>query len=173
MYTLHSKKKFLGKLRNLINLPYQLKDFENSIKYFQNLQLLNQTKALQAASKNPLNHFGKKCFSQTDEDGITLEILRRMNSLSDGVYLELGVGDDYFGASLASFNTLFEKMNYKLVCCNSHTGSNAFFVDHSYEHLFDDIPVELNDLYVEPRYFLYDRHGHPPSVVTVQKIMAD
>ena len=291
MSTLHSKKRFLGKFRNLINLPYQLKDFENSIKYFQNLQLLDQTKALQAASKNPLNHFGKKCFSQTDEDGITLEILRRMNSLSNGIYLELGVGDgmenntlilaalgwkgvwigaqellfdikrsseekfqyikewitlenvaalakrglanlqqdkvdvisldldgndiylaeamleaglrpklfiveyngkfpppvqfkidynpthewigdDYFGASLTSFNTLFEKMNYKLVCCNSHTGSNAFFVERAYEHLFGDIPVELNDLYVGPRYFLYDRHGHPPAVATVQKIMS-
>ena len=32
MSKLHSKKEFLGKLRNLINLPYQLKDFENAIK---------------------------------------------------------------------------------------------------------------------------------------------
>jgi hypothetical protein len=64
-------------------------------------------------------------------------------------------------------------MNYKLVCCNSHTGSNAFFVDRTYEHLFGDIPAELNDLYVGPRYFLYDRHGHPPSVATVQKIMTN
>ena len=28
--------------------------------------------------KNPLNYFGRKCFSQTDEDGITLEIIRRL-----------------------------------------------------------------------------------------------
>jgi len=291
MSKLHSKKEFLGKLRNLINLPYQLKDFENAIKDFQNLYLLDQTRALQSASKNPLNHFGKKCFSQTDEDGITLEILKRIDSLNGGSYVELGVGDgmenntlilaalgwkgvwigaqdllfdikktnaekfqylkewitsenvvqliknglerlkleqpdvisldldgndiylvkkilqsgltpkifiveynakfpppiefqidynpthewlgdDYFGASLTSYNTLLQKFNYRLVCCNSHTGSNAFFIHCSYEHFFEDVPVDLNDLYMGPRYFLYDHHGHPPSIVTVQKIMS-
>lgn len=291
MSTLHSKKQFLGKLRNFFNLPYQLKDFENSIKDFQNLQLLDQTKKLQADSKNPLNRFGKKCFSQTDEDGITLEILKRMGVLEGGTYVELGVGDgmenntlilaslgwsgvwvgvqnllfdvskanakkfqylqewitlenvvilikgglgklgasnpdvisldldgndiylaekmlqeglkpklfiveyngkfpppvlfqidynpkhewmgdDYFGASLSSFNALFEKFNYRLVCCNSHTGSNAFFIDRAYEYAFNEVPSDLDDLYVGPRYFLYDRHGHPPAVSTVQKIMS-
>jgi hypothetical protein len=48
---------------------------------------------LQAQSKNPLNRFGRKCFSQNDEDGLTLEILRRMGALSNGVYAEFGVGD--------------------------------------------------------------------------------
>lgn len=291
MSTLHSKKQFLGKLRNLLNLPYQIKDFENLIRDFQNLQLLDQTTSLQSASKNPLNHFGKKCFSQTDEDGITLEILRRMNALEGGVYVELGVGDglenntlilaslgwhgvwigaqdlafdlkkvssnkfqylqewitaenvanlvksdlnkldkaavdvisldldgndiyfvesilqaslkpklfiveyngkfppavrfqinynpkhewigdDYFGASLASFNALFEKFNYRLVCCNSHTGSNAFFIDRAYDQNFQDIPENIEELYVSPRYFLYNRYGHPPAVTTVQKIMS-
>ena len=52
---------------------------------FKDLQLDFQTKQLQAAHKNPLNSFGKKCFSQTDEDGITLEIVRRLG-LSNGVY---------------------------------------------------------------------------------------
>ena len=46
----------------------------------------------QMSHPNPLARYGKKCFSQTDEDGITLEILRRLN-LSNGVFAEFGVGD--------------------------------------------------------------------------------
>ena len=29
--------------------------------------------------KNPLNKFGKKCFSQSDEDGILVEIINRLD----------------------------------------------------------------------------------------------
>ena len=42
---------------------------------------------------NPLNSFGKKCFSQSDEDGITIEIFKRLKNLNSGSFLELGVGD--------------------------------------------------------------------------------
>ncbi|MGF1605381.1 MAG: hypothetical protein ACFB22_03505 [Rhodothalassiaceae bacterium] len=42
---------------------------------------------------NPLCAFGGKTFSQTDEDGITLEILRRLDLLNGGTYAELGVGN--------------------------------------------------------------------------------
>ncbi|MGA2812124.1 MAG: hypothetical protein ABSG16_12035 [Candidatus Acidiferrum sp.] len=41
---------------------------------------------------NPLTTCGSKVFSQNDEDGITLELLRRIG-LSDGVFAELGVGN--------------------------------------------------------------------------------
>jgi len=41
---------------------------------------------------NPISKKGKKCFSQGDEDGITLEIIRRLD-LVDGVFVELGVGN--------------------------------------------------------------------------------
>lgn len=51
-----------------------------------------QTKQLQISHPNPLNKFGKKCFSQSDEDGITLEIIRRIN-IESGVYAEFGVGN--------------------------------------------------------------------------------
>jgi hypothetical protein len=37
--------------------------------------------------------------------------------------------DDYYGASLSSFDRLFSRFGYRLVCCNAHTGANAFFVD--------------------------------------------
>lgn len=40
----------------------------------------------------PLANYGRKYFSQSDEDGITLEILRRMD-LSRGTLVEIGCGD--------------------------------------------------------------------------------
>lgn len=45
-----------------------------------------------AEAKNPLNHFGAKFFSQNDEDGITLEIVRRLG-ITAGTFAELGVGN--------------------------------------------------------------------------------
>ena len=42
-------------------------------------------------SKNILNKYGKKYFSQNDEDGILLEILKRLN-LKNESFLEIGVG---------------------------------------------------------------------------------
>ena len=253
--------------------------------------LFHQTKQLQAQSGNPLNKFGRKCFSQSDEDGITLEILRRIGCLADGVYAEFGVGngmennslilaalgwrgfwvggediapdvtqatgarrfaflkewvtrenivslartglervggkqidvlsldldgndvylaeailgaglrpklfiveyngkfpppvefaiaydprhvwqgDDYFGASLASFAGLFSRFQYRLVCCNAHTGANAFFVDASYSEQFADVPTDINAIYKEPRYWLYNQYGHRCSVATVERVI--
>ena len=44
---------------------------ENHIKDLREIILSYQTKLLQLNHKNKLNSYGKKCFSQTDEDGIT------------------------------------------------------------------------------------------------------
>lgn len=44
-------------------------------------------------SSNPLNKFGAKVFSQTDEDGITLEITRRIFGEAPQFFWEFGVGD--------------------------------------------------------------------------------
>jgi hypothetical protein len=249
-------------------------------------QLMHQTHELQLAHANPLNKFGKKCFSQSDEDGLTLEIIRRMG-IGSGVYAEFGVGDglenntlilaalkwrgfwvggqdlvfrheglsnfsyiknwitldnileliaaslnkirsteidvvsldldgndfylvqkilqngispklfiveynakfpppvkfcieyngshvwagdDYFGASLQSFVELFENFGYRLVCCNTHTGANAFFVRNEYSYLFADVPTNINQIYVGPRYFLYHGFGHKPSVQVIERI---
>lgn len=251
--------------------------------------LFQQTKQLQLAHPNPLNKYGKKCFSQTDEDGITLEILNRIEAIETGVYAEFGVGDgtenntlilaslgwngfwvggqniafdpnksnsqnfvflkdwitleniveltkkglssvgadkldvvsldldgndiylveklltnnirpklfiveynakfpppvefritydarhvwkgdDYFGASLSSFYNLFEKFSYRLICCNSHTGANAFFIDSSYSDKFSDVPTDINQIYVEPRYHLYIKYGHKRSLKVIEKI---
>ena len=52
-----------------------------------------------AASTNPLVRAGQKYYSQNDEDGITLEILRRIG-LQTGVFVEFGAGDGLENNSL-------------------------------------------------------------------------
>jgi hypothetical protein len=50
--------------------------------------------------RNPFNNFGKKAFSQTDEDGLTFEIVRRLG-LERGTFAEFGVGDGLENNTLA------------------------------------------------------------------------
>lgn len=76
-------------------------------------------------------------------------------------------GSDYFGASLHSFNALFEKYNFTLVCCNL-SGANAFFVSNEFSKNFTDIPKDLEILYNEPSYFLRNRKMHPTSPKTIE-----
>jgi hypothetical protein len=80
-------------------------------------------------------------------------------------------GDDYFGASLASFVELFQAHGYFLACCNI-TGSNAFFVQNEYRSCFSDIPTNIEQLYASPKYFLtgLDVSGHPSSLKTMEAI---
>lgn len=253
------------------------------------LILFDHSQALKANHPNPLNRAGKRCFSGTDQDGITLEILRRVDGLDAGVFAEFGVGDgtenntlilaalgwkgfwiggqdlavsyadgprftyekawitaenilplsrsclrridatgvdvvsldldgndiylveklladgirpklfiveyngkfpppvefqiaydpdhvwrsdDYFGASLSSFASLFARFGYRLVCCNSHSGSDAFFVDAALSEHFADVPTDITEIYCEPRYFLYSGFGqHKTSPRTVARIL--
>jgi hypothetical protein len=239
-------------------------------------------------TKNPLNRYGAKYFSQSDEDGITLEIIRRIG-ITAGRFVEFGVGDglenntlillasgwrgiwiggedlafeladtprlvflkrwvsaenvtailagglatlgspeidllsvdldgndyhliaqllgagvrpkiviveynakfpppirwvmpydpahrwdqtDYFGASLAAYCELFARFSYELVCCNAATGLNAFFVRNEYfMPIFDDVPVEIDDIFIGCRYQLPARWGHPPSRKTIEAMI--
>jgi hypothetical protein len=239
-------------------------------------------------SKNPLNKFGRKVFSQSDEDGITLEICRRMG-IQSGYYCEFGVGNglecntlllaslkwkgfwvggeqlafstqdinkskfsyvqswvtsknvydlyqeglnnvgqdqvdllsfdldgndlwfveillkenvrpklfiveynarfippikwsialddnhvwdftDYAGASLQSFVDLFNTYGYTLVCCNAHSGSNAFFVLNEQLQYFKDVPENINDIYMTPNYKIFHAYAHPVSAKTAIQI---
>jgi hypothetical protein len=253
------------------------------------LTIANQTTQAQLQATNPLNRFGRKCFSQSDEDGITLEVLKRIDCLSGGVFAEFGVGDgmennslilkamqwkgywvggedlkpkignptdkrfayikawvtrknivdlahsglkaideakvdvisldfdgndiyfaedllaanflpklfiveynakfpppvefriqynekhvwsfdDYFGASLASFDKLFSRFDYRLICCNSHTGCNAFFIRKEYSERFPDVPEDIESIYMPPRYLLQPHYGHQSSARTIEEI---
>lgn len=277
------------KIKNIITFKkYRNKPsrIEKHIKDIREMILSHQSKSLQQNHKNPLNAYGQKCFSQTDEDGITIEILKRIKLINKGVFAEFGVGrgtenntlilkaqgwkgfwvgneklaisykesesfhyikdyvtlnniislvqkglksiskdkvdvvsfdldgndyylieallknnfkpklfiveynakfpppikwimkynnahiwekDDYFGASLSSFNDLFERNEYKLICCNSQTGANAFFIKKEFFYLFDDVPKKIEDIYVEPRYFLHTKFGHSQSLKTINR----
>jgi hypothetical protein len=259
----------------------------NCLRDLREITMSVQTYSLQHRHPNPLNKFGAKCFSQADEDGITLEILRRLDALNNGTFAEFGVGDgtenntlvlkalgwagfwaggdqlqfevgsfkrfayfrdwitldnivtiaergtqvlgiekldvisldldgndfyfverllksgftpklfiveynakflppinwkieynpahkwnydDYFGASLSAFVSLFESYNFRLICCNSQTGANAFFIRKDFESSFEDVPKEILDIYAPPRYFLPESYGHRPSIETIVRV---
>ena len=272
----------------LLNVYKSISSLSSSSIEIRDLMMAFQTNKLQNSHANPLNRFGKKCFSQTDEDGITIEILRRINLTAGGTFIEFGVGngmenntlilkalgwkgfwvggedlcfeinkqqqnfiylkewvtldniiklmsdgtrfigtkeidvisldldgndiyfvqkllenryfpklfiveynakfpppvrwqidysashiwqnDDYFGASLSSFNDLFIKHGFRLICCNSHTGANAFFIREDFMELFKDIPQDIDKIYVPPRYYLYHTFGHKSSLETIKRL---
>lgn len=259
------------------------------IKSIRDLIIFHQNNEFQQKHPNPLNAYGKKCFSQNDEDGITLEIIKRIG-IKKGVFAELGPGDglenntislaalkwkgfwigsedlkfkynnsnnfqflkkwitkenifkffndsvkklnvekidvlsldldgndvyiieellknihppsliiaeynakfpppirfkieydpefvweadDYFGASLSEFVSVLEKYSYKLICCNSNTGSNAFYVRSDFIEHFKEVPKEIDKIYVSPHYQLYERYGHPQSIKTIELIFKE
>ena len=76
--------------------------------------------------------------------------------------------DEYFGASLSSFDGLFKKFGYQLVCCNV-TGANAFFVKNEFMDLFEDIPRDIRDIYAPPKYGLQYPFHYKPSPDTLRQ----
>lgn len=289
---------FKQTIKHILGLPFSegMLQFDRasklsiSIRELHDLVLAQQSVELQRSHPNPINRFGAKCFSQTDEDGITLEILKRIGCIESGAFAEFGVGngtenntlilkalgwkgfwvggeslafeikqpkdqfsyfrewitldniellartglenleaanpdvisidldgndiyfvekllscgvipevfiveynakfippvrwqmeydanhvwkgDDYYGASLASFADLFKKFDFALVCCNSHSGANAFFVRADFSNAFSDVPKNIDDIYVLPRYYLYRSYGHRSSPKTIAKLFA-
>ena len=83
------------------------------------------------------------------------------------------MGDNYFGASLSSFVKLFARHGFSLVCCNAHTGANAFFVRNEYRDRFNDIPHDINQLVYGPRYERYKHLGHRQSPKTIERMLLD
>lgn len=241
-------------------------------------------------SKNPFNSFGRKVFSQSDEDGLTFEIIKRLN-IKCGVFAECGVGDgsennslvllaqgwkgiwlgaenlcfdyqtsntrlayekawitldniihllnrglsaisaghpdlisvdldgndwyivekllacgfrpkvfiveynskfpppmkwkiiydaghvmrgdDYFGCSLAEYSELLSSSGYFLVCCNSHTGANAFFVREEYRELFPEIPDDIELIYQRSSHVYKYRDLPATSHRTISSLIND
>jgi len=282
-------KKIIRRTQKILVYPRQLAQIQEQLYALQDIVLLDNSRVLQKSLPNPLNHFGQRCFSQNDEDGITLEIVRRLGIQSHGTYAEFGVGDgtenntlilaalgwkgfwvggeslafnlpvdkaaqftylkawvtldnildltakgvgaidaktldvisldldgndlffvqallgkgytpklfiveynakfpppvrftiaynpkhewqydDYQGASLASFDEVFKEFGYRLVCCNAHNGGNAFFVREEFSGEFSDVPTDINQLYVPPRYYHTHKYGHAKSIKTVVRV---
>jgi hypothetical protein len=87
-------KQLLSKIRIWLTWPI-VKVQESQLKLLQSqhdIILSAEWARSQYAAKNPLNRFGAKYFSQADEDGITLEIVRRLG-ITNGTFIELGVGN--------------------------------------------------------------------------------
>ena len=59
--------------------------------YFDN-ELSVLTRKRQYEHPNKFVRYGKHCFSQSDEDGLTQEIIKRIG-IKDGIFAEFGVGD--------------------------------------------------------------------------------
>ena len=59
--------------------------------YFDN-ELYSLYRSRQYEHANHFVRYGKNCYSQSDEDGLTLEIIKRIG-ISNGVFAEFGVGD--------------------------------------------------------------------------------
>lgn len=251
---------------NIINLPMRKFIYYviHPIRKVADILINNEFKRFTENPKNPLNKYGKRVFSQCDEDGITLEIVKRLK-IGKGVFLEIGCdnglqnntlvlasigwkgiwadtkdlafnfknkkrlaffkqfiteknilntienglkkinedqldcvsididGADYFitkkilekiqnikffiveikqqfpppiefiakieagcnGASLSSFNSLFNEFGYTLICISSIMGHNAFFVKNDYLDLFKEVPKNIEDIYVLPNYWSF------------------
>ena len=87
------KEKFQRKLKKSKDRKNSLLEIKAISEQLNDLLVMEITERSKNNHPNPLNKFGKICFSQTDEDGITIEILKRIKKLSNGSFAELGVGD--------------------------------------------------------------------------------
>lgn len=260
----------------------------NKLDNINDLLLINMSMNWRLSSANPLARCGMKAFSQSDEDGITLEIIRRLG-LVNGTFAEFGVGNglenntlilanlgwkgfwiggevlafdqlkasrlkyiknwitlenintllheglkylevsspnivsldldgndyhfiqsllqngltpdlficeynakfvpplrfvmpynpthqwdgsDYYGAALMNLCELFEKFNYRLICCNTQTGANAFFIKDIHHNLFSDIPDNIFQIYEPPKFFLLKKFGHKISPKTIEEMLS-
>lgn len=63
-----------------------------AIPRYYNILIDEQHARLRHDHPNPLARYGMKCFSQSDEDGITIEIVKRLG-IASGTFAEFGVGD--------------------------------------------------------------------------------
>lgn len=82
------KTKIKKKFPFLVNFK---RSFEDQSALF-NAQLSEIYKARQNRHINSFCKYGKRVFCQSDEDGLTLEIIKRLN-ISNGTFIEFGVGN--------------------------------------------------------------------------------
>ncbi len=132
---------------------------------------------------NPLTRFGRKCFSQSDEDGITFEILRRLG-IDIGTFAEFGVGNGLENNTLAlasmgwtgfwvggedlAFDTSeSERLFYEKAWVHRENASKLF--DQGLSGLPSDavdvlsIDLDGNDLYIGEE--ILESSSHPALVI--------
>ncbi|MGQ5521962.1 hypothetical protein ACUHMQ_01745 [Chitinimonas sp. PSY-7] len=79
-------------------------------------------------------------------------------------------GTDYFGASVTAFDQVLSPAGYTLAACNI-SGVNAFFIENSKLAAFQDIPKNIEDIYINADYGYLYRVGHPPSAKTIERFL--
>ena len=152
--------------------------------YF-DIELTALTKKRQYEHPNQFVRYGKQCFSQSDEDGLTLEIIKRIG-IGDGIFAEFGVGDGtenntlcllslnwkgfWSGAEDIAFDVsktkrlfFYKKLiNQENICSLMDRGMSELVVDD-----IDLISVDLdgNDLYFCEELL---KNGFKPSVFIVE-----
>lgn len=88
-----ARQKLISSMRSLIGSPPQSMLLQETVE-----ELVRQTDqltdiiGLMNRNEKSLSRYGKQVFSQSDEDGITLEIARRIFG-REGIVVEIGVGD--------------------------------------------------------------------------------
>jgi len=74
--------------------------------------------------------------------------------------------DDFYGASISAFSSLFEHHGYFPVACSAR-GANVFFVRNEFIDAFDDVPRNLEVGY-QPPLPASTRWGHSVSARTLE-----
>jgi hypothetical protein len=81
---------------NLANINVKLLQLTNQlstqVRQLADLRLSELITSRQESHHNPFCVYGRKGFSQTDEDGLTFEIIRRLG-IENGIFAEFGVGN--------------------------------------------------------------------------------
>jgi hypothetical protein len=95
-----AKQKFLSSLRSLVGSPPQSMLLQETVgELVGHTDQLTDVISIINRNEKSLSRFGKQVFSQSDEDGITLEIVQRLFDRK-GVVVEIGVGDGIENNSL-------------------------------------------------------------------------
>lgn len=76
--------------------------------------------------------------------------------------------DDYYGASISAFASLFSSYGYFPVACSAQ-GANVFFVRSEFTDAFTDVPHDLNLLY-QPLLAVSKQEYHPVSRRTLETL---
>ena len=95
-----AKQKIVSSLRSLLGSPPQSMLLQETVdELVRHTDQLTDVIAVINRNEKSLSRFGKQVFSQSDEDGITLEIIHRLFDRK-GVVVEIGVGDGIENNSL-------------------------------------------------------------------------
>ncbi len=162
-------KRLKNKLKQILHKVFpgaQIMKLREEVRLLSEYTLQSAVSRRQREHPNPLCRFGSFGFSQADEDGITLEIARRLQ-IEKGRFLELGVGNGLENNTLILLARGWrgtwlggEDLKVSLEKCNRLTFEKAWITrdnvvdlikkNNGHDLHFDLVSLDLdgNDLYV-------------------------